>query len=90
MEASYCIIVKRQRAPLVIANAKEDPRADGHPAQNTVLAYCGFPLTDEAGKVYGTMCHFDLVPRPKDHEPLELMEVMADLLRESHGLRKPA
>lgn len=90
MEASYCIIVKRQKAPLVIADAAKDPRANGHPAQSTVLAYCGFPLTDEAGKVYGTMCHFDLVPRPENHEPLELMAVMADLLRQGQGLRKPA
>ena len=79
--ASYCVFVKRSRAPLVIGNAPLDPRTEGHPARHEVLAYCGFPLTDESGRAYGTMCHFDVEPRPRDHAPIELMEVMAELLR---------
>ena len=80
-DASYCIYVKRTAAPLVIGDSPTDPRTVGHPARQEVKAYCGFPLTDDSGRVYGTMCHFDVQPRPLDHAPIDLMEVMAELLR---------
>jgi GAF domain-containing protein len=79
-EASYCVLVKRRKAPLVIGNAPEDPRVVDHPARQQVQAYCGFPLTDDEGTVIGTLCHFDVQPRPVDHDPLDLMRVLADLL----------
>lgn len=89
-DASYCIFVKRRNAPLVIANSLTDPRAIGHPAQKTIQAYCGYPLRDEAGKVYGTMCHFDFEPRSASDEPLEGMELLGELLIPTYGLRTPA
>lgn len=61
----------------------------GHPACEAVRAYCGLPLLDEDGTVFGTLCHFDLVPAAIDPSTIELMQEAATALgptavREAH------
>lgn len=41
----------------------QDHRLEGHLHRANVQSYCGLPLTDPSGALYGTFCHLDLVPQ---------------------------
>jgi GAF domain-containing protein len=45
------------------SDALRDRRLDGHIHQAAVQSYCGLPLTQPGGKLYGTFCHLDMVPQ---------------------------
>jgi hypothetical protein len=38
------------------------------------------PLVDEAGRVFGTVCHFDARSLPVSEETVSLMEALAPIL----------
>lgn len=52
----------------------------GHPKQNVVQSYCGIPLMDDDGKLFGTICHFDFEPLPFGEAEVLLLEDVAPLL----------
>lgn len=59
-----------------------------HPARESTLACRGVPLVGEGGTPLGTLCHFDLVPRPVRHGEIPLLLAAAPLLlRAVLGLR---
>ena len=43
--------------------------AEGHPARETILSYCGVPVMNELGVILGTLCHYDVVPRDQGKRP---------------------
>ncbi|RYH22922.1 MAG: guanylate cyclase, partial [Alcaligenaceae bacterium] len=57
---SFCQFVLRDGSFLV-ADSGQEGRLDGHRFQGVVVAYHGVPVADNAGGLYGTLCHFDLV-----------------------------
>ncbi len=61
--ATYCSYVRASGAAFRTANALMDERLALHPARTVVQSYCGVPLQGMDGKVLGTLCHYDLVPR---------------------------
>ena len=77
---SYCIYVRRTAETFVTADAANDERVSGHPKQKTVQSYCGIPLFDEDGTMFGTICHFDFEPIPVEEEEVLLLEDVAPLL----------
>lgn len=80
LEGSYCSLVKNLSAPVVITNASMDPRLTGHPARDSMSAYCGVPLFDLKGEVLGTLCQFDPLPTHITDQTVALMtEVAAGL-----------
>jgi GAF domain-containing protein len=79
--ASYCVFVRSQRDTFTISNASSDERLDGHPKQQSVQSYCGVPLMDVDGRMYGTICHFDLRTIPISASTVELMESVSRFLR---------
>lgn len=66
MRESYCRIAGELGGPFAIENAPRDPRLDGHAARDDVQSYIAVLLRDAAGRPWGTLCHFDFVPRPTD------------------------
>lgn len=59
---SYCVFVRKTAKPFLLNDSLQDDRVEGHPKQKAVQSYCGIPLLDENGKLFGTICHFDLKP----------------------------
>ena len=80
LTATYCVYVRRANRPFVLADALADIRADGHPAQKEVRAYCGVPVQDAGGRVVGSLCHFDHRPVPDADAAADLTEAVAPLL----------
>ncbi len=79
--ASYCVFVRDSGRMFMTAEAQNDDRVQNHPKQRTVQSYCGVPLLDRAGKLFGTICHFDFKPRRIADLDVELLEYMATLLQ---------
>jgi GAF domain-containing protein len=46
-----------------------------------VRSYCGVPLVDDDGHMFGTICHFDYGPLPISDDSVALMEAVAPLLK---------
>ncbi|MET0328763.1 MAG: GAF domain-containing protein [Luteimonas sp.] len=79
-DATYCQLVEAMKAELVIPDALSEPGLADHPSRELVQAYCGVPLLDESGNVFGTLCQFDLLPSEIDATTLELMHEVAGAL----------
>lgn len=77
---SYCIYVRRTAETFITDDAAGDERVSGHPKQKTVQSYCGIPLFDDDGTLFGTICHFDFEPLPFGEEEVLLLEDVAPLL----------
>jgi len=88
VEATYCVYVRDAGGPFRLDDALTDMRVNGHPKQAEVRAYCGVPLIDEEGKMFGTLCHFDTEPTPTDSETVTLMESFGPFLRMCDRVRK--
>ena len=66
VEASYCVFVRANGSPCVIANANTDPRAVDHPKRASLPRYIGVPILDARGALFGTLCSYDPKPAPVD------------------------
>lgn len=83
---SYCVYVRNTAQTFVTNDSMNDPRVDGHPKQKSVQSYCGIPLVEPDGTLFGTMCHFDYEPRPFAVEEVWILEEIApDLIRRIRG-----
>src|SRR4051794_26339289 len=62
---SFCQHVVTAASPLIIEDARTDPRVEGNLAipELGVVAYAGMPLTDLEGRVIGSLCAIDARPR---------------------------
>lgn len=62
---SFCQHVVITGNPLIIRDARKDPRESDPPQANGVgvAAYAGMPLTDQEGNVLGSLCAIDHRPR---------------------------
>lgn len=61
MGDAYCALVRDADLgdELVFEDAADDPRFEPKPG-SPVVSYCGVLLRDEAGKPFGTLCHYDV------------------------------
>ena len=78
-DQSFCRRVVTDGRPLVIADARQDPRLRNGPAVVDVgiVAYAGMPLTDEAGHVLGVLGALDDAPRAWTAEQLATLRDVA-------------
>jgi serine phosphatase RsbU (regulator of sigma subunit) len=62
---SFCKHVVQAQAPLIVGDARDDARVSDNPAieELGVLAYAGYPITDNSGVVIGSLCALDSEPR---------------------------
>lgn len=77
---TYCSIVLATGASFATADALTDTRLREHPARESVRSYFGVPLRRADQSRYGTLCHFDVVPRAIPHQERSLMEAAAPLV----------
>lgn len=83
LRETYCSITGQGGAHFSTPDSRSDEGLEDHPARDSTLSYCGVPLLDESGKAIGTLCHFDLVPRPVPDSEVALMQGAAErILRE--------
>jgi GAF domain-containing protein len=80
---TYCVYIRDQAKPFLVRDAHEDERVEGHPKQKLVRAYCGTPLFDREGRMFGTLCHFDLEPVSSDDDEASSLHQVASLLIDS-------
>lgn len=76
--ASYCCYVRTEEGPFTIVDALLDPRVEGHGKQQALRAYCGVPVTSGDGRLLGTLCHYDVVPRDPAQLDAALLAQVAD------------
>src|ERR1700759_4973215 len=74
---SFCQHVVTGAAPLVVTDARSDPRVKDNGAVEDldVIAYCGVPLTDADGHTLGSFCAIE-------HTPRELTDIEIEILTE--------
>lgn len=84
--ASYCVFLRESGNLFHTSDALRDERVRNHPKREKVQAYCGVPVLDATGKLFGSICHFDLQPRVISDEDVDLMEAVARLLRDEHAI----
>lgn len=82
---TYCNIVAANALALAVADAASDARLIAHPARDSVLSYIGVPVRDRAGRVAGTLCHWDTRPRLAPAGELLVLERVAELLASTVG-----
>lgn len=85
--ASYCVFLRETGQLFHTSDAMRDDRVRTHPKREKVQAYCGVPVLDAEGKLFGSICHFDLEPRIISDDDVNLMEAVALLLRTEEVLR---
>lgn len=58
LQESFCQFTLKEGL-FVTCDSGGDARLAGHKYQGVLLSYCGLPLVDNFGGLYGTICHFD-------------------------------
>ncbi len=66
------------------ANTMLDARTVEYPKRETLASYCGLPILDSEGRILGTLCHYDVMPRDPEQIDLSLMLSVAVTLLKSH------
>ena len=91
-EMSFCTHTIRAREPMVVFDAKADPRFCDHPAvQAGMLAnYAGVPLSTPDGYNVGALCIFDVKPRYFAPAQIELLKSFGTLVVDELELRQIA
>ena len=80
---SFCQHAVADKRPLVVKDAREDPRLRDNLAiaDMNVIAYAGIPLVLDGGEAVGTLCVIDEKPRDWTDEEISLLEGVADAVR---------
>jgi GAF domain-containing protein len=63
LDETYCAITCARDGDFATFDARRDARLVGHPARRSVISYAGVPVRVAGGRVWGTLCHYDLRPR---------------------------
>ncbi|MBM2614438.1 SpoIIE family protein phosphatase [Actinoplanes sp. LDG1-06] len=86
---SFCQHVVTSAEPLVITDARRDPRVESNLAITDlgVVGYAGMPLTDADGMVLGSLCAIDAEPREWTPDELSLLADLAAACSDSLRLR---
>ena len=90
IEATYCSFMRHSRGPFLLADSLRDERLANHVAREAVRSYCGVPLVDAQGWMHGSLCHFDVEPRPLRETDLMLLQEIAPLLVPQAAVRMAA
>jgi hypothetical protein len=77
---TYCSIVGATERVFATADARHDARTAEHPAREAVVSYCGALVRAPDGRAVGTLCSFDVEPRPVPSREIPLLEAVAPLL----------
>src|ERR1700753_549287 len=86
---SFCQHVVTAGAPLVVTDARQDPRVKDNGAIDDldVIAYCGVPLTDADGHPLGSFCAIEHAPRQWTEIEIEILTELAHNIMTELDLR---
>ncbi|CAN5576150.1 hypothetical protein BH10CHL1_BH10CHL1_39220 [soil metagenome] len=86
---SFCQHVVTSQQPLVITDARDDPRVCDNLAIRdlNVIAYLGIPLSTTEGHVLGSLCVIDHCPRQWSEADVEILSELAALVMTEIELR---
>lgn len=84
--SSYCVFVREGGATFMVDDAAADERVADHPKRRQLLSYCGVPLLDADGQMFGTVCLYDVVARSFQPGDIELLEQLGPLLATLPGV----
>jgi signal transduction histidine kinase len=91
-EDSLCVAVLAQRTPVVVPDAREDPRFSANPFVTGDIArvrfYASSPLVTPDGVVIGTLCVFDENVRDLDSETQRALDILAGQVIDILELRR--
>ncbi|GAA3946106.1 PAS domain-containing sensor histidine kinase [Actinoplanes auranticolor] len=89
MSHSFCQYVVVDDAPLIVPDARADPRLRDNPAIEDlqVAAYAGYPLHAPDGEVLGSFCVIDTVPRAWTAQELAIVQALATAAETEIALR---
>jgi GAF domain-containing protein len=79
LDESFCQHAMRDGSFLT-EDTRADSRVDGSPFKGVVVSYHGLPLLDARGELFGTLCHFDFVPRSLADSEFEFLQKAARVL----------
>ncbi len=77
LRETYCSITRDTNASFQTEDARSDIRLADHAARESVLSYCGTPIRLASGRVWGSVCHFDVRPRLISAGELAFLEGVA-------------
>ena len=80
---SFCGHVVESGDPLVVSDARLDPRFSDNPlveSAPSVRFYAGYPLSTPDGMTLGTLCVIDQKPRALDAEQAQLLELVSGVV----------
>lgn len=80
VETSFCWMVQRDRSSFSTNEGKLDPRVAGLPLNGDITTYCGALVRNGDGTPFGTICHFDHVPRSISEAELAVLVRFAPAL----------
>lgn len=89
-EHAFCNYTIRQNEPLIVLDAKKDPRFQENPfvlVENGVRFYAGVPLATRDGNNVGTFCLVDTAPREFGVEQVGLLSDLARMVMDEFELR---
>ncbi|HEX3974639.1 MAG TPA: PAS domain S-box protein [Solirubrobacteraceae bacterium] len=86
---SFCQHVVTGGAPLIVTDARNDPRVKDSEAIEDldVIAYCGVPLTDADGNTLGSFCAIEHGPRQWTEIEIEILTELAHNIMTELDLR---
>ena len=86
---SFCQHVVTGGVPLVVTDARQDPRVTDNAAIDDldVIAYCGVPLTDAEGHTLGSFCAIEHSPRQWTEIEIEILTELAHNIMTELDLR---
>lgn len=79
-EVSFCAHTVVDKKPLVVRDARDDPRFASNPlvlGDPFIRFYAGSPLVTESGQVVGTICVIDRVPRELTESQAQALDALA-------------
>lgn len=89
VEESFCQYVIGSSSPLIVNDARADPRTRDNPAVDAmgVAAWAGFPVRALGGEVLGTFCVVDTVPREWTERDARALETLSQAVSREIALR---
>ncbi|WP_327752612.1 sensor domain-containing diguanylate cyclase [Sphingobium sp. SJ10-10] len=92
-DVAFCDHTIRERAPMVVTDAREDARFRDNPlvtGDPNIRSYAGIPLETPDGYNIGSLCAIDTVPRQFDPGQIAILQNLAALVVEQLELRRIA
>ena len=92
-DVAFCDYTIRQRAPMIVTDAREDMRFADNPlvtGDPNIRSYAGIPLETPDGYNIGSLCAIDTVPRQFDPGQIAILRNLAALVVEQLELRRIA